>query len=100
MKVCPVCKESMHTVLDEINHEERHTRHGVKSEKQGGPGKGRPEIARPGAHGGVIRYVTNNITPIKRKTVKHCPTCSCTKMYDSNAERQRAYRQRKARGAT
>ena len=36
------------------------------------------------------RVVTNAVT-----SIKHCPTCSCARVYTSNADRQKAYRQRK-----
>jgi hypothetical protein len=34
--------------------------------------------------------------PVTDKQTKHCPTCRCIRVYKSNAERQRAYRARRA----
>jgi hypothetical protein len=31
---------------------------------------------------------------VKTNTVKHCPTCTCKRVYKSAAERQKAYRER------
>ena len=70
----------MHTLLDEINHEEAHRRRGnaprvasVRSAKRGdGKGKAPPEIVRPGANADVFndnKSVTAPITP-KRKTMR------------------------------
>jgi hypothetical protein len=47
----------------------------------------------------VTESVTKPATGVtKRDTVTHCPTCTCgaKKVHQSNAERQRAYRARKA----
>ena len=37
--------------------------------------------------------VTNNVTEVTPTVTRHCPTCACVKR--TNAERQRAYRERK-----
>ena len=37
--------------------------------------------------------------PVAHAHSKHCPTCHCTRKYESNAERQRAYRDRKRHSA-
>jgi len=107
VKICPVCRDPLHTTLDEISHEEAHKRRGIGPkaasvrlpERGDSKGKAPPEIVVPGASGDVFHHVAeakNTKTVTERK--KHCPTCSCLKVYSSHADRQRAYRERKANG--
>ena len=45
-----------------------------------------------------VQTVTQPVTkpqPVTNPVTKHCPTCSCGKVYGSNAERQKAYRGRR-----
>jgi hypothetical protein len=41
----------------------------------------------------AVTNVTHTSTPIVQ--FRHCPTCRCIRVYASNAERQKAYRDRK-----
>ena len=43
----------------------------------------------------VTKAVTERSRPFNHK-VKHCPTCRCQRVYASKAEKQKAYRDRKA----
>jgi len=43
----------------------------------------------------VTKAVTERSRPFNHK-VKHCPTCTCQRVYASKAEKQRAYRKRKS----
>jgi Zinc knuckle len=44
------------------------------------------------------KSVTNDVTITNTVTKKkHCPTCTCTRVYKSNADRQRAFRERQKR---
>lgn len=58
-------------------------------------------VTQPVTHNGAV--VTQPVTAIANVTqpvthTKHCPTCTCTtRVYHSNAEKQKAYRQRKGK---
>ena len=97
MKICPACREPLHTALDEITHEEMHAHRGmVRAVKKGGTkGKPTPEIVDPGVSVAVINHATAPDIVTEHK--KHCPTCTCKRIHASNAARQRAYRERKAK---
>ena len=41
--------------------------------------------------------VANDVTGVMVSVTKHCPTCTCPRVYKSNADKQRAYRERKKR---
>lgn len=58
------------------------------------------ELSSRPASKSVTAMITSSVT--KRRNAKtagpkHCPTCNCQKVYFSNADRQRAYRERRKR---
>ena len=92
MKICPSCHSPLFTHLDTITHDEMHARRGIVSPGKRGDGKAKapPASVQPGGNTDVIS-VTTGATNTTR--AKHCSTCRCSTV--SNAERQRAYRERK-----
>src|SRR3990172_6418468 len=63
----------------------------------------KPVTTRQKAVTPVTQSVTHSVTPVTEVTHKrlhNCPMCRCTKVYPSNAEKQRAYRERKANGVS
>lgn len=96
MAVCKKCgyNHSRLSILEQLNCDGPSvTRHTTALGKPVTPSQNVTDAVTPDTK--KTRHVTNPVTHVNPITQKHCPTCRCEQIYSNNAERQRAYRERK-----